>query len=123
MANTNIRYICNDIKVISTYWANGKEMDCLTYAREKVVKRNEDGTPKWDRLGAHYYFPYTLRRDTEKYGKNVSVHAGHKFYDDNSDIKRPIFSALSTKKISKLLNFKINKWEDGLKLMIKEMKL
>ena len=27
------------------------------------------------------------------------------------------------KKISKLLNFKINKWEDGLKLMIKEMKL
>ena len=47
----------------------------------------------------------------------------YKFYDDNSDIKRPIFSALSTKKISKLLNFKINKWEDGLKLMIKEMKL
>jgi len=59
-------------------------MDCLTYAREKVVKRNEDGTPKWDRLGAHYYFPYTLRRDTEKYGKNVSVHAGHKFYDDKT---------------------------------------
>ena len=47
----------------------------------------------------------------------------YKFYDDNSEIKRPIFSALSTKKISKLLDFKINKWEDGLKLMIKEMKL
>ena len=59
-------------------------MDCLTYAREKVVKRNEDGTPKWDRVGAHYYFPYTLYRDTEKYGKRVSVHKGHKFYDDKT---------------------------------------
>ena len=72
------------MKVVSSYWANGKEMDCLTYAREKVVKRNEDGTPKWDRVGAHYYFPYTLYRDTEKYGKRVSVHKGHKFYDDKT---------------------------------------
>jgi len=58
--------------------------ECMQYARENVVKRDENGKPLWDRLGAHYYFPYTLRRDTEKYGPNVSVHAGHKFYDDKT---------------------------------------
>ena len=59
-------------------------MDCLTYARERCVKRNDDGSPRWETLGAHNYFPYTLNRDTEKYGKNVSVHTGRKFYDDKT---------------------------------------
>jgi hypothetical protein len=124
----NTESIPEDLSSVSFNKVLNRLKVLLEYAKKFLKKVLECGKIYkifYDKISFETNIPIVKIQAYLKISKNLyeTIIIIYKFYDDIYNIFKKTTKQSSTKKISKLLEFKINNWEDGLKLMIKEMKL